>query len=375
MTTDRPTRAEISLRNLDHNLNVVRDIVGNRKIMAVVKANAYGHGLIDISKRLVDNGVNYLAVAFVEEALELRESGINTPILVLGAINNQQIPLFINNNIELTGSSIEKLQAISQYAVNLNKQAKVHLKVDTGMGRIGVQWDRVKDFLNIAFTLPNLNIVGIFSHFADAEDDIQFTHSQIQRFNKVLDILFSKYSKRDKVLVHNANSGAIAQNLSECFGDMVRPGLILYGYSTIKSVKGKLKPVMSLKTQVSYFKVLNAGVSVGYERTYTTSEQTRVVTLPIGYADGYPRSLSNRSSVYIRGSKYPLIGNVCMDQCMVNIGSNGEAYNGDTVLLWGEDIQNGKNVNIDLLELSKLAERSIYEILCSVSARVPRVLV
>ena len=369
--TLRPTRVEINLRNLDNNLNVIRKIVGKRKIMAIVKANAYGHGLIEISKRLVKDGIDYIGVAFVEEAIRLREEGIETPILVLGAIDNDQIPLFLQNNIEITGSSIEKLQAISKYAKDLGITANVHLKIDTGMNRIGVQWDRVEEFLQTVFTLPNIKITGIFSHFVSSSLDPEFTKLQLKRFSKVLDIVFSTYAKKEDVLVHLSNSGAIANNLKSAFFDMVRPGLMLYGYSPIKFIQQQLKPVMSFKTKVAYFKVIDGGVTIGYDMTYTTKGQTRVVTLPVGYADGYPRSLSNKGTVIISNKEYIISGRVCMDQSMVDIGMSAEAYNGDDVLLWGRE---GNNF-IDLWEVSRLADRSIYEILCSVSQRVPRVLI
>lgn len=369
--TLRPTRVEINLRNLDANLNAIRELVDNRKIMAIVKANAYGHGLIEISKRLVKDGIDYIGVAFVEEAIRLREKGIETPILVLGAIDNDQIPLFLQHNIEITGSSIEKLEAISKYSKDLGITAKVHLKIDTGMNRIGVQWDRVEEFLQTAFTLPNIKITGIFSHFVSSSFDPEFTKLQLKRFSKVLDIVFSTYAKKKDLLVHLSNSGAIANNLKDAFFDMVRPGLMLYGYSAIESTQKQLKPVMSFKTKVEYFKVIDSGVTVGYDRTYTTKEQTRIVTLPVGYADGYPRSLTNKGKVIIRDKEYTISGRVCMDQSMVDIGMSAEAYNGDDVLLWGKD---GDNF-IDLWELSNLANRSIYEILCSISQRVPRVLV
>ncbi|HCC67856.1 TPA: alanine racemase [Patescibacteria group bacterium] len=365
----RPTRAEINLNNLDHNLTVTKNLVGNRKVMAVVKANAYGHGLVEISKRLEKNSIDYLAVAFIEEALQLRDSNIKTPILVLGGINNEQIPLFLKNDIDITGSSIEKLKAISTSASTLNLTANVHLKIDTGMGRIGVQWNRVDEFLKVAFSLPNINIKGVFSHFISSSHNPEFTKLQIERFNTVLNKIFPKYAKKKNILIHLSNSGAVANNYKNAFFDMVRSGLMIYGYSPIPKIQDMLKPVMTFKTKVSYFKVLDKGLTVGYDGTYTTKSKTRIVTLPLGYADGYPRSLSNKGEVIIRNKKYHIAGRVCMDQCMVDIGINGEAYNGDDVLLWGKD---GRNV-IDLWNVSKLANRSLYETLCSISKRVPKI--
>jgi alanine racemase len=364
----RPTRVEINLSNLKHNLSVVKDIVGNRKVMGVVKANAYGHGLLEISKSLVKIGIDYLAVAFIEEAIQLRKVGIEVPILVLGAINNDQIDMFLENDITFTGSSLEKLEAISIEAKKLNRVAKVHLKIDTGMGRIGVQWDRVEPFLEKAFSLSNLDLEGIYSHFVSSSLDRKTTHLQLNRFNIVLEKVF-KYVDKGDIIIHISNSGAVANNLEDAFFDMVRTGLMLYGYSPIKKVQNRLKPVMKFKTKVSYFKVLDKGSTVGYDSTYTTKKKTRIVTLPVGYADGYARSLSNKGRVIIRDKQYPVVGRICMDQCIVDIGPNGEAYNDDDVLLWGSD---GKD-KIGLWGVSEIANRSIYDMLCGISQRVPRV--
>ncbi|MCK9415361.1 MAG: alanine racemase [Candidatus Dojkabacteria bacterium] len=364
----RPTRVEVNLKDLSHNLKSVREVVGNRKIMGIVKANAYGHGLVGISRHLEKENVDYLGVAFIEEAILLRNANIQTPILVLGGIDNHQIEMFLENDISITGSSIEKLEAISTEAKKLNKTAKVHLKVDTGMGRIGVQWDRVEPFLKEAFELPNIDIEGIFSHFASSSLDLDLTKKQLDRFNAALEAL-DKYADRKKLIIHLTDSGGIANNLKDSFFDMVRTGLSLYGYSPIKSFQNQLKPIMAFKTKVSYFKVLGKGSTVGYDNKYITKKMTRIVTLPVGYADGYARSLSNKGRVIIKGKEYPIAGRICMDQCMVDIGPKGDAYNGDDVLLWGSDCKN----SIDLWEVSKLADRSIYDMLTGVSQRVPTV--
>jgi alanine racemase len=366
--TLRPTKVEIDLKKLSHNLNVIKNEIGNRKIMAVVKANAYGHGLVEISKHLEKEGIDYLGVAFIEEALVLREAKIKTPILVLGGLDNDQIDMFLGNDITITGSSIEKLKAISARAEKLNRVAKVHLKIDTGMGRIGVQWDRVEPFFETAFQLPNINIEGIFSHFVSSSLDLELTKVQLEKLNEALKVL-DNYTDRNRLIIHLSNSGGVANQIENAYFNMVRTGLSLYGYSPIPKFQEKLQPIMTFKTKVSYFKVLEKGSTVGYDATYTTKQKTRIVTLPVGYADGYARSLSNKGRVIIRDKEYPIAGRICMDQCMVDIGSKGEAYNGDDVLLWGND---GKN-SINLWEVSKLADRSIYEMLCSISQRVPRV--
>lgn len=360
---NRPTQAQISFKNLRNNISVIRDIVGKRKIMGIVKANAYGHGLVEISKEMSRIGIDYLGVAYIEEALLLKQHDIHTPILVLGGLDNEQIDMYLENNIDIPGSSIEKLEHISKRAVELNKQADVHLKIDTGMGRIGVQWDRKEEFLEKAYTLPNLNIIGIFSHFANSYSDMEYTQKQINRFKTVLDYLEEKYVLPE--LIHMANTGAIMHNLEESFFTMVRPGKFAYGYSYDEKEDKRLKPVMTFKTEISYFKFLEKGKDIGYDRTYTTDKDTRIVTLPIGYADGYPRSLSNKGNVFLNGKKYPVVGLVCMDQMMVDIGRDGEAYVGDSVELWGE--------NISLIEISTLSKRSVWDLLCNIGERVPRI--
>ncbi len=360
---NRPTHVEISYENLNNNISLIRSIVNNRKILGVVKANAYGHGLVEISKELQSLGIDYLGVAYIEEAIYLRKKGIHIPILVLGAIDNSQIPLFLKNDIDITGSSIEKLEEISKVATKLKINAKVHLKIDTGMGRIGVQWNRKEEFLEKAYSLKNLNVIGIFSHFADSPNDIKYTNEQLKRFNSVLKYIETKYQRPQ--LIHLSNSGAISNSLESAYFDMVRPGLMMYGYSQNPKFQKLLKPVMTFKTKVSYFKVLEKGLSVGYERRYFTKEQTRIVTLPVGYADGYPKTLTNKGYVYLNRRRFPVVGRVCMDQFMVDIGKDGEAYVEDDVELWGK--------NISLHEISELSEKSLYELLCEITERVPRI--
>lgn len=370
---DRPTRAEISFQNLRNNLTITRSFLQNDvKIMAMVKANAYGHGIYEISRELIRQGVHYLGVAFLEEAVFLRKSGIHAPILVLGAINTNQIAEFINNDIEITSSSLDKSLAIAAVARELGKKATVHLKIDTGMERIGVHWYHAERFILESCALDTITIKGICSHFAKSESDAECTNQQLKRFESVLNIL----EKKDKLpeLVHMANSAAI-MNYKDSHYTMVRPGIMLYGYDPmgyrpekVFSDK-KLKPVMTLKTKVAYFKVVPENTGISYNHTYVTKNQTRVITLPVGYGDGYFRQLSNKGEVVVRGEKYPVIGSICMDQCMVDIGMDGTAYNGDDVLLFGE-------MGGDVIPLESLCEKIgtiTYEFLCGITLRVPRV--
>lgn len=363
---NRPTRAEISLSNLKHNFDVIKSYLKPEvKVMAAVKANAYGHGILEISKALQDMGCDYLAVAYIEEALYLRQSGIDAPILVMGPTNDGQIEQYLNHDIDITAASIDKLDEISDTAKNLNKTANIHLKIDTGMERIGVHSYNAKAFIDHALSLPSLNIVGLFSHLAKSEDDRQVTNDQISKFDQVVHYM-DDLGKRPP-LCHLANSGGVIGHPKSHY-DMVRPGIALYGY--FEDIQDHLKPVLTLKSKVSYFKVVPGGVGIGYGHQYITKNQTRIVTVPIGYGDGYRRDFGNKAHVYIRGQSYPVIGRVCMDQLMIDIGADGEAYSGDDVTLIGED--EFGNV-IDLNKLSSDVDTIAYEILCGISLRVPRI--
>jgi len=370
---NRPTRAEISLNNLRNNLSIVRSsIQRDVKIMAMVKANAYGHGLYEISSELLKQGVEYLGVAFLEEGIYLRKCGITAPIVVLGAINADQIEEFINHDIEITSSSIDKSIAIAAVAKNMGKDAKIHLKIDTGMERIGVHWYHAEQFIEKSYECESITIKGICSHFAKAEIDPDFTCQQMKRFESVLNMMEKKRLLPE--LIHIANSAGII-NYKNSHYTMVRPGIMLYGYnpngylSEVRFGDRKLKPVMTLKTKVAYFKVVQAQTGISYNHTYTTDKQTRIVTLPIGYGDGFFRQLSNKGEVIIRGKKYPVVGTVCMDQCMVDIGMDGTAYNGDDVLLFGEMDGN----TLPLESLCGSVGTITYEFLSSITSRVPRI--
>jgi alanine racemase len=367
---DRPTRAEISLSNFKNNYGIVRSLLKPEvEILGVVKANAYGHGILEMSRELLSYGASCLGVAFLEEAVYLRKNGITAPILALGAINVDQIRDFILNDVDITTSSIDKSRAISAEAVRLGKRANVHIKIDTGMERIGVHWYNAEKFINETCSLPNLNVRGIFSHFAKAESDPEFTKMQMSHFESALGVL-SKLNALPK-WIHLANSEGIIR-YPEAHYTMVRPGIVLYGYSEQKEFGDRrIKPVMTLKTKVSYFKVVRAGAGISYNHTFRAPGETRVVTLPIGYGDGYSRLLSNKGEVVIRGTHYAVSGNVCMDQMMVDIGPDGVAYNGDDALLFGES--GGDSVSLE--KLCGMIGTITYEFLCNVAARVPRIYV
>ena len=366
---DRPTRAEIRLGALRRNFAKARGLAGpGVKVMGVVKANAYGHGILRVASELVAAGADYLGVAFLEEGLFLRRAGLTAPILVLGAINAGQIPRFIENDLDLTLPSAEKARAVSEAAVAAGKKARVHLKFDTGMERIGVHWYSAEPFLDEVLALPGLEVAGVFSHFATADEDLGFAREQLGRFESVLSLLDER--GRRPPLVHIANSAALV-NLPEARYDLVRPGILLYGYepSPLKTVG--LEPVMRLMSKVAYFKSVRSGARVSYGGTWAPAADTRLATIPIGYGDGYSRALSNKGEVVIRGRRLPVVGRVCMDQLMVDLGPDGEAYNGDEVLLFGTR-------GADSLPAELLCERVgtiPYELTCMVSSRVPRLYV
>ena len=358
----RPTTAYVAVDALRHNVARVRATVGSgREIMAVVKANAYGHGLVPAARALLDAGVDALGVAFLEEGVALRRAGVTAPILVLGGIIGNQVRHFIEHELDITAASPFKMGQIQAAAEALGRRARVHLKVDTGMERLGIHWDNAEDLFEAAAGASRVDVVGIFSHLAQSEDlDPSFTALQTRRF---LDVLRSaRACGLGHARAHLANSGGVFGHPATHL-DMVRPGLALYGVGPYPG----LRPALRLQTRVVYFKVVRAGSPVSYGGTWTAPRDTRVVTLPVGYGDGYTRALSNKAEVIVRGRRCPVIGRVTMDATMVDIGPDGTAYNGDPVVLLGEAGEQSVSVE----ELAAWADTIPYEILTSISARVP----
>jgi alanine racemase len=363
----RPTRAEIRLGALRRNFARARELAGpGVKVMAVVKANAYGHGMVRIARELCVSGADYLGVAFPEEGVCLRQAGIDAPILVFGAANERQIPIFLEHGLELTVPSAGKARAISAAAVAAKTTARVHLKIDTGMERIGEHWYDAEAFLDEVLRLPGLDIAGLFSHFATADDDLDFAREQIGRFRSVIELL----ERRSALprLVHMANSAALV-NLPESRFSMVRPGILLYGYEPTPLRSVGFEPVMRLMSRIGHLKRIRAGASVSYGRTWRAPAETRIATIPIGYGDGYGRSLSNKGEVAIGSGRYPVVGRVCMDQIMVDLGPDGLARDGDEVILFGRK----GDIGIEAETLCARMGTIPYELTCMVSARVPRI--
>ncbi len=366
----RPTHVEVSLSCLEHNLAAIRAHAGKAKVMPILKANAYGHGLIEVAKLMVELGVDYLGAAFLEEGILLRRAGIKAPILVLGSLAGEQIPLFIGHDLTLTASSVEKLQLIDEAAASLHRQAKVHLKVDTGMERVGVHHYSAEKLLEASLRCKHVEIEGIYSHFANADAaDLGDARLQLERFLEVLEF----YDRRSlpAPIRHIANSAGILQ-LPESHLDLVRPGIMLYGVYPSQECQRpvQIQPALQWKSQVSYFKVVQAGSPVSYGSSWQSDHPVRLVTVPVGYGDGYFRALSNRAEVLIRGQRHPVVGRVCMDQMMVNIEWSS-AYNGDSVTLIGQD----GSVAITAEEVAAWAGTIPYEVLTNINTRVPRVYV
>ncbi|MCH7962743.1 MAG: alanine racemase [Bacteroidetes bacterium] len=364
----RPTRVEVDLNAIKENYQKIKEHVGSCKIMPILKANAYGHGLLRIARFFEELNADYLGVAVVEEGILLREKGINIPILVLGGVWGNQVPLFLKHNLAITASSIDKLNQINDTAGQMKVKAIVHLKIDTGMERIGVHYYNAEKFLDAAYKCKNIEVEGIYSHFANSDAaDLTYAKLQLERFKEVL----SFFEKRsiETPYRHFSNSGALLQ-LPEANFDMVRPGIMLFGIYPTKEVNKtvEIKPALTWKSLVVYFKVIMPNHPVGYDSTFTTDHNIRAVTIPVGYGDGYLRSMSHKAEVLIRGKRYPVIGTISMDQIVINI-DNDSAYNGDVVILLGDD---GANI-ITCQELADWAGTNPYEILTNINTRVPRV--
>lgn len=364
----RATWAEIDLGRLKANLGAIRAHVAPAKVMPILKANAYGHGLAEAA-RFLDPLVDYIGVAVLEEGIFLRRLGVKAPILVLGGIWGDQIPQYLRHNLTLTASSVERLEQIAAAAAQMKTRAKVHLKVDTGMERIGVHYYNAEALQETALrSSPNVEVEGIFSHFANADAaDLSHARLQVERFNEVL--RFYETRSLPMPVRHMANSAAILQ-LPESLFDMVRPGIMLYGVYPSPGVPRTIpvRPALAWRSRVVYFKVVQPGHPVSYGSAWQSDHPVRIVTVPVGYGDGYFRAMSNQAEVIIRGKRYPQVGRICMDQMMVNIEWDS-AYNGDVVTLLGE--ADGASVTAE--DLAGWAGTIPYEILTNINTRVPRV--
>lgn len=370
MDAIRPTHVEVNLGVIARNYDAIRAHVGKAEVMPVVKANAYGHGIVEVARHLAAHGARCFGVALLEEAVALRQGGVTAPILVFGGVATRQIPQFIAHHLMMTASSIDKLRQIDEAAAAAKTTVKVHLKIDTGMERIGVHWYSAQGLLEASLGFKHVEVAGIYSHFASSDaEDLGSARLQLERFLETLTF----YEKRSLPTParHMANSGGILQ-LPESHLDLVRPGIMLYGvYPSVEARRTvAVEPALSWKSQVVYFKVVQPGNAVSYGGTWQSDHPVRVVTVPVGYGDGYFRAISNKGHVIIRGQRHPIVGRVCMDQFMVNL-EWGTAYNGDEVTIIGRD----GDETITAQEVAEWAGTIPYEVLTNLHARVPRVYV
>lgn len=360
----RPTYLEVNLAQLRRNLEAIRARVAPARVMPIVKANAYGHGVDGVAPFLAPFA-DYLGVATLEEGIHLRELGVGKPVLVMGGTLPEQIPFFIQHDLTLTASSPDLLRAADELAAASGRRLRAHLKIDTGMERVGVRDTEAEPFIIQAARCRHLDIEGIYSHYANSDaSDLTHARLQLERFHEVLR-LYEKHSLPVPPLRHISNSGGILQ-LPEGNFDMVRPGIMLYGvYPSREAARTvEVKPAAVWRSRVVYSKITPPGRPVSYGSTWQADRPTRIVTVPCGYADGYFRIMSNRARVIVNGKSYPQVGRICMDQFMVNVGDDASGV-GDPVVLLGEGISAD--------EMAEWAGTIAYEVFTNISARVPRV--
>jgi alanine racemase len=369
-TSGRPTVCYIDHDSLRWNFRQIRSSVGSQiKILSMVKANGYGHGAPAIAKTLAAEGCDAFGVATIEEAIELRQHGITSPILVLTGVYLDQLDLFFDHRLTPVAHDIDALQRLDAAVARRGESLNVQLKIDTGMGRIGFLPAEIDSWLPQTKRLKAVKVEGIFSHFSHAESvEGQYTRKQLEIFQNVVQRL------RDEgvapPLVHLANSAATI-TLPAAYFNMVRPGLMLYGIYPAPAMTARisLKPVLSWKTRILQVKTVPSNTSISYGQTFVTKRDSLIATLPIGYADGYPRLLSNRGQALVGGKRAPVAGRVCMDLTMLDVTGIGKIQQGDEVVLLGT--QGNETISAD--EMAAWADTISYEILTSIGARVPRI--
>ena len=375
MAHHRATRAEIDLQAFQHNLQTLRKYLDPQtQIMAVVKADAYGHGAIPCARIAVENGADYLGAGVIEEGIELRENGLNAPILILGSIFPDEAEDLVRHNLATILCTQPLAQALSKEAEKQDKTVSVHIKVDTGMNRLGISPENLPALLDQVRNLKNLKIEAVSTHFSSADDeDLSVTQAQLEKFQTALTILQKEGVHTP--IVHCANTSALFK-FPESHFNMVRPGLILYGVLPSPSLRpvidqgeNPFQPVMQWKSQIILLKPIAKNQPVSYSGSFTTQRDSLIATLPIGYADGLHRMLSNKMDVLIRGRRAPQVGNICMDMILVDVTDIPDVQAGDEVVIFGR--QGDEMISVE--ELAVKGKTIPYEILCSVSKRVPRI--
>lgn len=364
-----PSKIIIDTAQLVNNIQTIKHKIGNNcKFCLPVKANAYGHGLIKTAK-IAEEHVDYLAVACLNEGVTLRNNGIKKPILVFGAFDDEQIAELIANDLQITITSLQKAQTLARYCMSSDLICKVHLKIDTGMHRVGVAHHEAKEFIDYVLANPVLQLVGIYSHLAASDSpDRTITERQIELFAPI-----ASYAKacKPEVICHLANSGAVTY-YPESYFDMVRPGIISYGYPIHPETalsKLDVKPCLTLVSHIMHMKKLPPNNGISYGHRYTTHSDENIATIAIGYGDGWRRSLSNKGQcIIINNKKYPIVGNICMDMCMINLGQD-QACVGDEVILIGHS----NNQSITVREISNKLDTIDYEIITAFTERLPRI--
>ncbi len=371
------TWAEISLDAVTRNFNEIKSKLGNSKICCVIKADGYGHGAVELAHIYEELGADYFAVSNIDEGIELRDSGITLPVLILGFTPVKDASKLAEHKIDQAVFSLEYARALSEKCQSEGVTVNIHIKIDTGMSRIGFMCQEfprddnsIKEICE-ACALPNLNAVGLFTHFCvsdEREDGREFTEKQYQNFTHVKNAL--EENGLDIKLCHCSNSGAI-EDYSNTYCDMVRAGIILYGLAPSPKLSGKLSltPAMTLKTTVAYVKELKKGATISYGRTFTAPEDMRIATVPIGYADGFVRANAKDGYMLINGQKAKIVGRICMDQTMLDVTGLDYIEQGDEVIVFGT----GKCGEPTADSIAKNTDTINYEVVCLVGKRVPRI--
>ena len=368
--SDRPTAAMIDLNALSHNYTEVTRRIGDRRVLAVVKARAYGHGAVMVSRRLVKLGCHMLGVALLEEGRQLRDANITTPILIMGPVFPEQAEAVIRSGLTPVVSTLAVARALSGVAAAAGKTVPVHIKVDTGMGRMGLAPEEAAGFISTISGLPGIAVEGLMTHFADADlRDKQFASRQMDRFEWLIRTL--EAHRIAVPLRHAANSAAVLE-YDRALLNMVRPGLMLYGYDPLERRSGAdLRPVLSFVTRIAFLKKVPAGVPISYGRTFVTKRESLIATVPVGYADGFSRGLSNCGEAIVRGRRVAVAGRVCMDMTMLDVTGVPGIAEGDEAVLIGA--RGGERITAD--DIAAKTGTIAYEVLCGISGRVPRVAV
>lgn len=354
----RTTIMEVDTNRFNKNISLIKKYIGNKKIMPIIKANAYG---TYINKRIdIINEFDIIAVAIVDEAIELRKLGYTKEIFVLNQPSIDELQEIINYNITIGLSSEEFLDNI-----DINTKMKVHLEIETGMNRTGIQLDKLNNFIQKIKKLPNIKVEGVYTHLSSADYDIDYTRYQLQRFKEAVSVVKENFD--NIIYIHSSASNGLL-NFKDDVSNLVRTGIIMYGYESFSGTKEKIniEPICKLKTKVSFIKEVDKNESISYSRKFITQTKMKIATIPIGYADGFRRCLLNQGEVIINGKKAKVIGNICMDSCMIDITNIENVKVGDDVYIWD-------NINITLEEIAEKCNTINYEIISTISERVPRV--